>query len=456
MKKIFLALLFFPLATLCGQEQLVDGVIAVVGKNKVLYSDILTEVFNQKMQNPNVEPASDCQVFENILMSQMLLHQADLDTVEAPVDRVEQMVNQRLDYYIAQLGSQEAFEKYYKKPIKAIRQQMAGGIADQMRIQQVRQTLQTDVKSTLDDVREYFKTIPTDSLPSVEESYQYVVMVVQPTVDQESADAVIEKLNTIRSEVLNKGANFGLKALLYSQDPGSARKRGRYETVRRGQFVKEFEKVAFQMKEGEVSKPFLTQYGYHIVQLHARKGTQLDLSHILISPKISDDQQTKAIDLAQEIRNKLDSNILSPSQIKDYVRYKEVPEKVKVANAMNPQTGELNMTVSSIPFYFKERLPDLEDNTWSEPFYISPDYILDQKYKQYGAVYVIKKVGHTDEHIMSLDLDFDRIQDASLRKKKMDKFKKWLTKKSTETGVYLTEKYRTCDFNYDWKLINKS
>ena len=442
--------------TLSAQEVLVDGVIAVVGKNKVLFSDIVTEKFNQKMQNPNLEERSDCSIFENILVSKLMLHQADLDTVEAPADRVETMVNQRLDYYISQLGSQEAFEKYYNKTLKEIRIQMSQGISDQMRIQQVKQSLETDVKSTLDDVGAYYETLPKDSLPTIDESYQYVVLSVQPTVSEQAAQEVKDKLNQIRSDVLNSGANFGLKALLYSQDPGSAKKRGRYESVRRGQFVKEFEKVAFLMKEGEVSKPFETQYGYHIVQLHARKGTVLDLSHILVSPKVSVDQQEKAIEIAQTIKHKLDSNLLTDQQIKDYVRFQQITEKVKLSNAMNKRTGELFMSTKDIPFYFLERLEKQEFNVWSDPFYISPDFILDQTFKQYGAVFMVKKIEHKEEHKLSLKLDFDRIQDASLKQKKMDKFKKWLVGKSKETGVFLAPKFKTCNFKYEWKLINKS
>ncbi len=296
-----LVITFILLATLSNaQPQILDKVIAIVGKNPLLLSEVETNLLQQKEKKELTE-ADRCKVFEDLLFQKLLLAQADRDSIVVSDAEVDNELTRRIQYYVGMLGSEEKFEAFYGKRINVFKDELRDDVKDQLLAQKMQQKVTGDTKLTPSEVRAFYNTLPLDSLPLVNSELEIGHIVRRPPISDEAKKVVRDQLEIYRQRVVN-GESMSVMAALYSEDPGSAKNGGRYESVMRGQMVPEFEAVAFRLKQGEVSEIFETSYGYHFMQLVARKGESVDVRHILMAPKISQIEFLRAKEELDSIR----------------------------------------------------------------------------------------------------------------------------------------------------------
>jgi len=289
--RIFLFILAFFVVSFSGKTQtdahVIDKVVAVVGENAILYSDIENQYLQYLMQGYTSNSQEiRCQIFEEILFAKLLLNQAQIDSIEIGDDQVDSELDRRLQYFISQIGSKEELERYYNKSLQDIKSDLRTVIREQLLTQQVRSDITSKIKITPTEVKEYFQKIPQDSLPIIETSIKYAVITKKPKPTQEEKDYAKNKIKEIRDRIV-KGEEFSKLARIYSEDPGSALKGGELGDFTRGVMYPEFEAAAFALQGDEISGIIETEAGFHILQLIKRKGEYINVRHILIQTKIS-------------------------------------------------------------------------------------------------------------------------------------------------------------------------
>jgi len=438
LKTLCLALLMS--GGLMAQPKLIDGVLAVVGKEIVLKSDLDQSVEAQTRQNPAL-PVEDCRVFEDLLLEKLLLHQAALDSIEVAEDEVQANIDRRIAVFIQQIGSETKLEQYYGKSILEIKEEMAPLIKNQLTAQRMLQEINGDVEITPSEVREFYAEIPKDSLPLINAEVEYAEISLFPEVSDAAKQEAIDKLNEIKDRIEN-GSSFSTMAVLYSEDPGSARNGGEYKGIKRGQFVKEFEAVAFNLALNEISEPFKSEYGYHIVQVQRKIGQELDLRHILIKPKISAEN-------LEATKLKLDS--IRQQILNNEITFEEAAQKYSAAEesrlnggrVMNPQTGDSKWETGQLDKTIFYTLESIEEGTISEPSFFRTR---DEKegYK------LVKLIDRSDAHIADMATDYQRIKQVALAQKKNRILEEWVDEKIKDTYVRVNNDYLQCEFRREW------
>lgn len=441
MKKISLFILLLSALIGSAQPKLVDGVVAVVGKNIVLKSDVDQQFENMKRQGLDNFKSTKCEVFEEILFEKLLLHQSEIDSIVVSDEEVELSIDRRIDVYVQQIGSRQKLEQYYKKTVLEIKEEMESFIRDQMIAQRMLQEVTADVEITPTEVRTFYNGIPEDSLPLVNTQLEYAQILNYPEPGQLAMDEAIKRLVDIKQRVLD-GSSFSTMAVLYSEDPGSARNGGKYEGIKRGQFVKEFEAIAFNLKEGEISDPFKTEYGYHIVQLLKRRGEELDLRHVLIKPKIT----TENLEESKKFLDSLRRLILEGEYTFEQMAERNSDDEFSRLNGglvLNPSTGDSKWETGQLDKAIFYSLEGMDPGDISDPqFFRSPD---DKE-----GYRLMRMVDKTEPHRANLKTDYQLIQQIALQQKKNDQLDTWINEKLKTTYVRVNNDYLNCTFKNAW------
>lgn len=429
---------------LAAQPVLVDGVLAVVGKNVVLKSDLNQALEAQQKQNPQAK-LDQCRVFEDLLLEKLLLHQADLDSVVVADEEVQANIDRRIAVFIQQIGSEQRLEQYYGKSVLEIKEEMSDLVRNQLTAQRMMGTINGDVEITPTEVRQFYESIPEDSIPLVNAEIRYSEIVKYPKVSKEAKQEAIDKLKEIKGRIEN-GSSFSTMAVLYSEDPGSARNGGEYKGIKRGQFVKEFEAVAFNLGLNEISEPFETEYGYHIVQLQMKRGQELDLRHVLIKPKISAENLEKAKESLDSIRRLILADSLSFEEAARAFSDEEAT-KLNGGQVMNPQTGDARWETGQLEKNIFYALESIEEGTLTEPVFFRTR---DEK-----EGYKLLKLGdRTEAHKANLNQDYQRIMEIAKAMKQNEIMESWVNDKIKDTYVRVNSSYLNCTFDRAW--INQS
>lgn len=430
-----------------SQDQVIDRVVAVVGKTIILESDIENQYFQYRMQG-NIsggESSVKCQILENMLFQNLMLNQADLDSVEVTDSQIDQTMEQRLRYFIAQFGSKEAFEDYYGKSVAEFKNEFRDDIRDQLLIETVQQGITANVNVTPSEVKQYFKSIPTDSLPLINSEVVIGQIVKMPPVSLEQKLEVKERLRGFRDRILS-GEKFSTLAILYSEDPGSATKGGELGFYGRGELYPEFEAIAFKLEEGEVSEIVETEAGFHIIQMIERRGEYVNVRHILIQPKVSPLDLAKAKAQLDTVARLIRSDSIS---FEDAVlKYSDDPGKNNGGLLINPMTGTTRFEVTQLDPTVSFVIDKLKVGQISDPVAMETE----DKRQAYRILYLQKR---TLPHRANLNEDYNKIQEWALMEKQGEAFKKWISKKAAKTYIKIIDKYQDCTFENEWIVKEK-
>tara|TARA_Y100000815_G_C13326630_1_gene494415 strand:+ start:816 stop:2195 length:1380 start_codon:yes stop_codon:yes gene_type:complete len=440
-----LALFLMAMTSVFAQapKEKVDGVVGVVGDFVILDSDIDLEYIQLKARGVDTNQITRCELFGKQLEDKLYAHQAIQDSIIVTDAEVNSFMDQQIDAMVEQVGSLDKVIAFYrKKNVDDFRSYFFDIIKNNKLTEQMQKKIIDDVEITPEEVRNFFKEIPQDEIPTFGAEVEVAQIVVKPIVSEEEKQKVVEKLRQIRQEVID-GSSFFSKAVLFSEDPGSSSNGGFYKMNRKTPFVKEFKDVAFSLDEGEISEPFETEFGYHIIMVEKIKGQEVELRHILIAPKYTNEALKEAKEKIELIRSKIMNNEISFSDAaKSSSDEKETRNNGGVL--LNPRTLEPRFELTKMDPALYSQISSLKDGEISQP-------ILSDNQQGAGKFYKIITVNNrTEEHKADFAQDYLKIKELALRDKQIKTIGKWTEEKIAETYIKISQDYKQCEFTNNW------
>ena len=453
---IIIALLFLALPMMAQnrQPQVVDKVVAVVGKNIILQSDIENQYIQYRMQGMAEGTGKEVRahILEELLLQKLMLNQAEMDSISVTDEQVDAELNRRIQILVARYGSQEKMESLFGKSMSEIKEEVRQATKDNMLQEQVQNKIMENVKVTPQEIKDFFNEIPKDSLPTISPSYEIVQIVKRPPVSIDEKLQVKDRLYQIRKRILEGESSFATMAVLYSEDPNSARQGGELGFAGKGIYVPEFENVAFNLRDGEISDVVETQFGFHIIQLIERRGETINCRHILLTAKVPvealERAQNQLDSVAQLIRN---GDMTFEEACK---KYSDEDSKNNGGYISNAATGgnwlsleELQGLEQEYPEYKNLAfvVSRLDVGQVSDPVPMTTN----ENNDAFRLVMVKRK---TEAHQANLKEDYSLIQNWALGQKRQQAIGKWVANKAAKAYIRLDEAYKNYDFYYDWKF----
>jgi peptidyl-prolyl cis-trans isomerase SurA len=422
----------------------VDGVAAVVGDFVVLDSDIDRQFEMLEASGASIAEITPCQMFGKLLEDKLLQHHAIQDSLVINDAEIRASVNGQLNAFAQQIGSMEKLVAYYKKDSEQeLRDEMYELNKSNKMASMMQQKIVEEIEVTPEEVRQFYKSIPEDERPLFGTELKVAQIVVIPETTEEEKQKVINRLKEFRADVLDNGASFTVKATLYSEDTGSKPNGGKYTLNRtRPQMVKEFRDVAFGLQEGEISEPFATEFGYHIILLEKIRGQEYDVRHILLRPKVTqkaiDEAKAKLETARQSIINGEVSFAEAAREISD-----EKETKFEGGLLINPETQDYSFELTKMEPELYAQIQNLKEDEISLILKDS-DRVNETKFK------ILKVTDRVDEHEADFAKDYLKIKALTLQEKQFKAVQKWQNDKIIETFVKINGDHRDCDFNSNW------
>ncbi len=423
----------------------VDGVAAVVGDYIVLDSDIDKTLLQLKAQCSSTTNLNRCQLFGKLLEDKLYAHQAIQDSIEVNDAEIRSRVDQQINQFLQQTnGSMEELLNFYKKDDEvSFREEMFEINKSNMLASEMQKKIIDEVEVTPEEVRQFFNKIPKEERPTFGTELKVAQIVIEPKVSDEEVQRVIDRLNEFKHQVEEEGKSFTSRAVLYTEDGGSKKTGGLYTLDRsKPRMVKEFREVAFSLEEGQISEPFKTDYGYHIIYLEKIRGQEYDVRHILLMPKVSEKEIQEAKDELEKVRATIvNGEMTFADAAKEFSDEKET--KFQGGQLINPQTQDYNFELTKMDPELYGQIQELENNE------ISP-VITDQD--RTGAIKfkLVTVTDRTDEHVADYARDYLKIKELALNEKRLEAIDEWREEKIGETYIKISGTYRNCDFHGNW------
>lgn len=425
-----------------GKKMKVDGVIATVGDYIILDSDVDKAYLEISSQGGSTKDITRCQMLGKLMEDKLYAHQAIQDSVKVTDSEVKAMMDERLDYMTEQLGSMDKIVEYYKKNNEEeFRTYFFDILKENKLTTEMRKKIVDDVQITPEEVRNFFKRIPKDELPTFGAEMEVAQIIIKPKISQADKQKVIDRLNGFKKEI-QEGASFATKAVLYSQDPGSRASGGFYKMNRKTPFVKEFKDVAFSLDEGEISEPFETDFGFHIIYVEKIKGQEIELRHILLSPKMTEESLQEAKEKITLIRKRiLDKEISFAEAARTFSDEKET--RTNGGTLINPKTQDTRFELTKLDPSLYAQVSNLKENEVSFPLVEEPQ----EGKKQYKLITITNRI---NEHPADYVKDYTKIKELALKEKQIKAIAKWFDEKIKDTYIKIVGEYRDCTFANNW------
>jgi peptidyl-prolyl cis-trans isomerase SurA len=437
---IFLSFLTTLVYAQKPEGAVIDQVVAVVGNKVVLQSDVENQYLQNQAQGIYY-PDMKCRIMEDMLYQKLLVNQSEIDSVEVTKMEVDMELDARLNTFISQVGSEHKLEEYFNKTIDEIKEDFRDIIQDQLLSRRMQNEIAGEIKVTPSEVTKYYESLPQDSLPVVPTEVELQQIAIYPEITREQKHTVKEELEKLRERILS-GEKFSVLARLYSEDPGSASKGGDLGFVNRTDLVPEFAAVAFNLEPGEISRIVETDYGFHVIQLIEKRGEQVNVKHILKSPKAPPGKKIEAKMLLDSVARLIKQDSVSFDEAA--TRFSQ-DEQSKNNNGLvvNPYTGtsrfEMKQLDPATTYAIKNQ--KLKEGDISKPF-----EGIDQKGQPVYKIIKIKSL--TKSHVANLKDDYQRIQDLALREKKKKIVDKWVEQRQKDTYIRIVDDFKDCPFEY--------
>ena len=421
-----------------------DGIAAVVGDYVILESDIDKTLIDLQNQGASVEDVTRCGLLGKLMEDRLYAHQAVQDSLLVSDDMVNAQSDRQIQQLTQQIGSVEKMLSYYKKPdMESFREELFEINKLRMLSEKMQGKIVEEIEVTPEEVRQFFYRIPEDERPVFGAELEIAQIVKQPEAPEEEKQKVINQLKEIRQDVLENDASFNVKAILYSQDPGSKSKGGFYSMTKETPFVKEFKDVAFSLREGEISEPFETSFGYHIIYIEKIRGQELDLRHILMIPEIPQSAIDKATQELDTIRQHvLDGKYTFAEAAMNFSDEKET--KFDGGLLRNPINFDSRFELTKMDPTLYNQVRNLKDGEISRPIREDDQRGGPPKFK------IMKISNRYDEHEADFAKDYMKIQELALREKQFKAIKEWMEEHIDDTYIHVDSESRGCDFANNW------
>ena len=423
----------------------VDGIASVVGDYVILDSDIDKAIVEMQSQGMSTKNISRCELIGKLMEDKLYAHHAIQDSLEVRDEEIYDYVDQSISYFTDQLGSIEKVLEFYKKSDE---QSFRDELYQINKVQKLSSMMQSkiieDIEITPEEVRSFFQSIPKKDLPTFGTELEISQIVLEPKISEEEKKRIIDQLRSFKADVEEKGLSFASKAILYSQDPGSRSSGGKYTLHRKKpRMVKEFRDVAFSMQEGQISEPFKTDFGWHIIMVDRIRGQEIDVRHILLTPKVSDQQLNDSKNLLDTIRVRiLDNEISFADAALQFSSESET--RFNGGVIINPVTGDKRFELTKMDPVLYNQIRDLKDDEISVP-------LLDEERSGLKKYKILKVTNRFEEHLADYSQDYVKIKELALKEKQIKTIKKWMSEKIIMTYISLNKDFNDCEFSNNWR-----
>jgi peptidyl-prolyl cis-trans isomerase SurA len=422
----------------------IDGVSAVVGDYIILESDVDKTLIDLQSQGVSVQNITRCSLLGKLMEDKLYAHHAEQDSLQIDNNQISSYVDRTIDYFVNQLGSIDKVIEFYKKNDE---QSFRSELFEINRVRQLSELMQNkiveEIEITPEEVRQFFYSIPKYERPVFGAELELAQIVIEPEVSKEEEDKIIRRLETIKNDVVVNGSSFATKAILYSQDPGSRATGGMYTLNRnRPQMHKEFRDVVYRLREGEVSDPFKTESGWHIVKVEKIRGQEVDARHILLIPEVTNEALIEAKREIDLIRKRIVDGELTFSEAAKSLS-DETTTSSNGGVLINPTTGDTKFELTKMDPILYSQAQRLKDNEISMP-------LLDEDRRGVKKYKIIKVSNRFDEHIADYSKDYIKIKDLALKEKQLKEIQKWMVEKIEDTYISINKDNQSCNFTNKW------
>ena len=441
-KFAIIALLLGVAVQASAQNNIAEEVAWVVGDEPIYKSDIEEQYMQLQYERQSIDGNPYCVIPECMAIEKLFLHQAKIDTVKVQDAMVIQQAESRINYFIANLGSREKVEEYFRKPLPDLKEQMIEVIRKQYTVQEVQRSLTKDVKATPSDVRKYFSALPPDSIPYIPQQVEVKLLSLNPVIPQQEIDDVKARLRDFTNKI-NSGENeFSTLAILYSED-GSSMYGGELGFKSRSELVPEFASVAFNLNDTKkVSKIVETEFGFHIIQLIEKRGDRINCRHILLKPKVAQKDLDEAKSRLDSIRKDIVENKFTFEEATQWIS-QDKDTKNNKGIMVNRYTGGTKFEMSQLPQEIAKVVDKMQVGDISEPFVmIDPN-------RNKEMVVIVKLSRRIEGHKANLSDDYQTLKGMYENNRKAKIIDDWVIKKQKETYVRIDDDWRNCEFKYD-------
>ena len=421
-----------------------DGISAVIGDYVILESDIQKTLIDLRNQGASEEEVTECGLLGKLMEDRMYAHQAVQDSILVSDDEVYLTGDRQLQGLVQQIGSMEKVLEYYRKENEAdFRDELYKINKLRMLSDRMKESIVSEIEITPEEVRQFFNKIPESERPVFGAEMEISQIVKEPKPTEAEKQKIIDRLNTIKADIEDNGASFNVKAILYSKDPGSKANGGFIGSVtKESGYVKEFKDTAFSLKEGEISEPFETSFGYHIMLLEKIRGQELDVRHILLQPEVSQaslDEAKKELDSIR--KHIMEGKFTFEEAALNFSDQKET--KFEGGKLRNPQDFSSRFELTNMDPALYNQVRNLKDEI-SYP-------ILEPDLRGGPPKYKIMKVSNRyDEHVADYSQDYIKIKDLATKEKQLNAIKKWMNEHIENTYITISEEKKDCVFANNW------
>lgn len=429
------------LIAVAQNTNVIDEVIWVVGDEPIYRSEVEEQYSQLKLEGTDVPANPYCKIPEQLAVEKLYLHQAKADTIEAPAGVVNNAVEKRLNAFIAGLGSRERVESHFHKTMPELRVQLEEIIRTQYIINQVQESLTKDVKGTPNEVKKYYASLPEDSIPYVPLQVEAQIITLRPAVPREEIEDVKSRLRDYAEKVNSGQSEFSTLAIMYSED-GSSLQGGELGFHGKADFVPEFANVAFNLTDPKkVSRIVETEYGYHIIQLIEKRGDQVNVRHILLRPKVREEDLKVSVERLDTLRSKLLAGEGTFEEAARFVSHDKDTRSNK-GIMVNQRTGTTRFEMQDLPAEAALRIESMKPGDISEAF------VMKDPARNTDVVAMVKLTERIPGHKASLAEDYNMLKEMYEEKAKLDIIHKWVEKKIADTYIRIEDGWGDCDFEY--------
>ena len=442
---VLLLTLFFSLTgvSLHAQNNIIDEVVWVVGDEAILKSQVEEQYRSMQYDGQKIDGDPYCVIPEQIAIQKLFMHQAKLDSITVSDAQVFQEVERKLNYFIANIGSKEKVEEYFNKPMSELREEMAEMVREQGFVQEMQRQLVKDIKITPSEVRRFFSGLPSDSIPYIPTQVEVQIITINPKIPQQEIDNIKARLREYSERVTKGETEFSTLAILYSEDPGSARMGGELGVMGRAQLVPEYADVAFNLNDPKkVSKIVETEFGYHIIQLIEKRGDRINTRHILLKPKVSEKELNNSIVRLDSLRNDITSGKFKFEEAAQFLS-QDKNTRNNQGLMVNSENGTTKFQMSELPQEIAKVVNTMNAGDISQPF-----IMMDQKKGKEVAV-LVKLRSRVEGHKANMSDDYQALKAIVEQNRREDLIENWIRKKQKETYIRIKDGWRNCDFKYD-------
>jgi peptidyl-prolyl cis-trans isomerase SurA len=423
-------------------NNIAEEVAWVVGDQPIYKSEIEEAYMQMQSERTPINGDPYCVIPEQMAIEKLFLHQADIDTVEVGESQVQQAVDSRINYLIANLGSKEKVEEYFRRALPDIREQLSENMRNQYRVSEVQRSLTKNLKVTPSDVRKYFSSLPKDSIPYVPLQVEVQIITLNPIIPRQEIEDVKARLRDFSERVTSGESDFSTLAILYSEAPEGVRG-GELGFMSRSELVPEFAAVAFNLNDPKkVSKIVETEYGYHIIQLIEKRGDRINCRHILLRPKVADKDLTAAVERLDSIRADMVDKKFTFEEAAQYVS-QDKDTRNSNGVMVNEKTGTIRFQMSDLP----QEIAKVVDTM--QPGDISNAFIMKDSKRSRDIVAMVKLTNRIDAHQANIGDDYQTIKNMYENSQRSKIIDDWLKKKINDTYVRVEEGWRGCEFEHE-------